>query len=244
MKMYNDNELLYYCSEHDEFALNIIIEKYKPLIASRLKKYNIKKNNFEDFFQECLMVLYKCVLKFRPDKDISFNSYVETSINYCIRNNLKKEKEYFYNISLVGNEVLDLYSKNDDRISKEENIHFDLFYCDNKLVNISNNKQSVGKYNFSEYEIKVLKYLNEGCDIRYICQSLNKPIKSVYNTISRIKAKDPDFNKRENSDLSNLEYDVYKYYKCGYRAKEISSILSLDVNIIYNALKRIKKKIK
>ncbi len=230
MIIYNDNELLYYCSENDEFALNILIEKYKPLIAARLNKYNIKRNNYEDFFQECLMVLYKCVQRFRPDRDITFNSYIETSINYCIRNILKKEREYFYNVSLVENDTLDLC------LPKTNN------YLEDADESIKN--KNMEKYEFSEYEVKVIKFLNDGYDIKGIGESLDKTPKSVYNAISRIKGKDPNFNKKENSLFSNLEYDVYRYYVKGFKAKEISLILGLSINTVYNALKRIKLKIK
>ena len=49
---YNDNELLYLISEKDEVALEIMMNKYEPLIKSMLVRYKIKSKNFEDFYQK------------------------------------------------------------------------------------------------------------------------------------------------------------------------------------------------
>ena len=76
---YNDNELLYLISEKDDVALEIMMTKYDPLIKSMLARYKIKSKNFEDFHQECLMVLYNCLNKYREDRKMSFNSYLEMS---------------------------------------------------------------------------------------------------------------------------------------------------------------------
>ena len=104
---YNDNELLYLISEKDEVALEIMMNKYEPLIKSMLVRYKIKSKNFEDFYQECLMTLYNCVNKYREDRKISFNSYLEMSLNYCIQNILRKEKSYFYDVVLMEMQDLD-----------------------------------------------------------------------------------------------------------------------------------------
>ena len=97
---YNDNELLYLISEYDEYAFELLCEKYKPLIINRLKKFRIQAVNFDDYYQECLMVLYSCCENYREDKCYTFNIYLDVSIQNKIRNLLRKDHNYFYNDSV------------------------------------------------------------------------------------------------------------------------------------------------
>ena len=220
---YNDNELLYLISEKDEVALEIMMNKYEPLIKSMLVRYKIKSKNFEDFHQECLMTLYNCVNKYREDRKISFNSYLEMSLNYCIQNILKKEKSYFYDVVLMEMQDLDYILP----VKEEETIE----YSFEKL---------------SLYEKKVLKYLSEGYTISNISLQLNKESRSIYNTISRIKNKSKIGVKISKKDtiLSDFEKRVYDKYLLGFKANEIAYLLRTDINSIYNALKRAKSKTK
>lgn len=220
---YNDNELLYLISEKDEVALEIMMNKYEPLIKSMLVRYKIKSKNFEDFYQECLMTLYNCVNKYSEDRKISFNSYLEMSLNYCIQNILKKEKSYFYDVVLMEMQDLDYILP----VKEEETIE----YSFEKL---------------SQYEKKVLKYLSEGYTIPNISLQLNKESRSIYNTISRIKNKSKIGIKLSKKDtiLSDFEKRVYDKYLLGFKANEIAYLLRTDINSIYNALKRAKNKTK
>lgn len=220
---YNDNELLYLISEKDDVALEIMMTKYDPLIKSMLARYKIKSKNFEDFHQECLMVLYNCLNKYREDRKMSFNSYLEMSLNYCIQNILKKEKTYFYDVVLMETQDIDYAIP----LKEEESID----YSFEKL---------------SPYEKKVLEYLSEGYTISSISLQLNKESRSIYNTISRIKskAKTNVKIKREDKDLSDFEKRVYDKYLLGFKANEIAYLLRADINSIYNALKRAKSKSK
>ena len=95
---YNDNELLYLLSETDEVAFEFIIKKYEPLIKSRLIAFKINTKNYEDFFQECLIVLNKCIYNYREDRIIPFNSYFDKMIQYRIRYILEEEKEKIINL--------------------------------------------------------------------------------------------------------------------------------------------------
>ena len=212
---YNDNELLYLISEKDEVALEIMMNKYEPLIKSMLVRYKIKSKNFEDFYQECLMTLYNCVNKYREDRKISFNSYLEMSLNYCIQNILRKEKSYFYDVVLMEMQDLDYILP----VKEEETIE----YSFEKL---------------SQYEKKVLKYLSEGYTIPNISLQLNKESRSIYNTISRIKNKSKIGIKLSKKDtiLSDFEKRVYDKYLLGFKANEIAYLLRTDINSIYNAL--------
>lgn len=232
MIQYNDNELLYLISENDEIALDILIEKYQPLIKNRLIKFKIKQTNFEDFYQECLMTFHKCIQKYREDKKIAFATYLDISIKYCIQSMLQREKDYFYGVTLVSIEDIDY-------IGKETTDNF------------VNQKTEYDFKKLSAYEEKVMGYLNEGYNIEYISKELNRKSRSIYNTISRIKTKmtkkekvNPQKENKNPNTLSNLERKVYDKYLQGFKAQEISYLLGTDITSIYNALKRAKNKMK
>lgn len=252
MIKYNDNELLYFISEKDEIALEIILNKYMPLINKRLNAFKINKRNYEDFYQECIMVLYNCVRHYRIDKNVSFYSYFDSSIQYTIKNTLKQEKDYFYNVIL--SDIVSL--KDSIELEYPENEYYE--EKDNKY----NNENKIKMFNsLSKFEEKVYKMICDGDNINDISLKLNKEKRSIYNTISRIKKKIINMNeskinvnnKTENKSnnmndningLSSLEQRIYNKFKLGYKPREISYLLRMDVVSVYNALKRVKIKIK
>lgn len=242
---YNDNELLYLISETDEIAFEFIVKKYEPLIKSRLVNFKINVRSFEDYFQECLMTLNKCIMKYRDDKEISFNKYFDKMLQYRIKHILESEKDYYYNVINVDEIELD---KLVITAAKDEFVESDVM--------------------LSKYEKKVFELLKENKSIEIISSSLNKNVESVYNTIARVKRKlrnnklsdnklsDNKLSDNKLSDncnlvynksheeLSFLEREVYLRYIQGYKAREISYMMRIEIDKVYNALRRIKKKLK
>ena len=224
---YNDNELLYLISENDEGAFEILCEKYKPLIINRLRKFKIKNNYFDDFYQECLMTLSNCALKYREDKNYTFNIYLDVSIQNCIRNTLRKEKKYFYDVSLYEVEEIDkIYLK-------EKSFNQDVYDLNNKIYNIKNS-----------FEKEVMILYSQGETVKEISKNLKCTLQKVYYIIGKYKVK--EIRKVDNlweGLFSNLERQVFDMYKNGYRPYEIASSLSISPEMVYNAIKRIKQKI-
>ena len=79
---YNDYELVYLVREKNEEALNIIIEKYSPLIGSIASKYYGVGYDYQDYFQEGLVAFIKSIQTFDENAPYSFYSYSMT----CVRN--------------------------------------------------------------------------------------------------------------------------------------------------------------
>ena len=99
MSEYNDNELLYLLSENEDFAFELLMEKYEPLIINRLRRFHIKKEYWDDYYQECIILLYKCATNYREDITKTFNKYFDRLLQYNIQNLLRKDKngfEYMY----------------------------------------------------------------------------------------------------------------------------------------------------
>lgn len=224
---YNDNELLYLISEYDEYAFELLCEKYKPLIINRLKKFRIQAVNFDDYYQECLMVLYSCCENYREDKCYTFNIYLDVSIQNKIRNLLRKDHNYFYNVSLLELEVI-------DGITFKEKSEF--FENDNEILyeNIKNS-----------FEKKVMKLYLSGNNIKDIARLLSTSVQRVYYIISKYRPKERYKAKNIwNGVFSNLENQVYELYSRSCRPREIAKFLNCDIGTIYNAIKRIKSKSK
>ena len=242
---YNDNELLYLISETDEIAFEFIVKKYEPLIKSRLVNFKINVRSFEDYFQECLMTLNKCIMKYRDDKEISFNKYFDKMLQYRIKHILESEKDYYYNV-----------------------INVDEIELDKLVITAAKDEFVESEVMLSKYEKKVFELLKENKSIEIISSSLNKNVESVYNTIARVKRKLRN-NKLSNNKLSDnklsdnklcdncnlvynksheelsfLEREVYLRYIQGYKAREISYMMRIEIDKVYNALRRIKKKLK
>lgn len=235
MMKYNDNELLYLISETDEIAFEFIVKKYEPLIKSRLVNFKINVRSFEDYFQECLMTLNKCIMKYRDDKEISFNKYFDKMLQYRIKHILESEKDYYYNV-----------------------INVDEIELDKLVITAAKDEFVESEVMLSKYEKKVFELLKENKSIEIISSSLNKNVESVYNTIARVKRKlrnnklsdnklSDNYNlvyNKSHEELSFLEREVYLRYIQGYKAREISYMMRIEIDKVYNALRRIKKKLK
>ena len=231
---YNDNELLYLISINNEDALEILINKYYPLIKNRIKKFNIKEYNREDYYQECLITLVKVVEKFRDDKNGIFTLYLDKAIQDKIRKLLKKEHNYFYNVSFIENleDVLE-----------------------EKVVSQNHDLCEMNSFGFSDFESNVYEkyYLNQESP-RKICDDLLCEEKQIYNAINRIKIKitknEPKKNILSDSDkmkrvkLSDLETKIVYYYNKGYNTNKIAFFMECDERKVLNALTRVKYKLK
>ena len=225
---YNDNELLYLISEYDEAAFEILCEKYRPLIINRLKKFRIQPKNFEDYYQECLMVLYSCCNNYREDKNNTFNLYLDISIQNKIRNLLRKEHNYFYGVTLVELDKIDgVIFKDKDDLDYSKN--HDGFL--NRIRNL--------------LEKEVMSLFLNGHNIKDIARALKIPSQRVYYIIGKYRPKER--YKTINilgGIFSDLENQVYDLYSKECKPREIAKFLNCDVSSIYNAIKRIKSKSK
>lgn len=167
MDKYNDNELLYLLYEGEEVAQKIIYKKYSNLIYKRLRDFRIKDKNFEDFFQEGLMALNDAINHFNPYFHKTFNKYFDLILQRRIIGLLKKEKEYFYRVTLVGS----FWSC----CLLEEPIFYDRWLSFDNLTQF-------------EHKIYQLRF-KQNYKAREISKLLNCDIKKVYNTIYTVKQK-------------------------------------------------------
>lgn len=230
---YNDDELLYLIKENsDEAAFEELYNKYRPLIVSRLKKFKIQDNNYDDYFEECLITLSECVVKYDKEKGKTFNKYFDMCCVYKIRNLLRSERKYFYNVILADYDEIEKYN-----------------YTKNERDGLNILNEVGFLTTFSKLEKDVYNLSKTGKTIKEISNELSKSVRCIYNTFSRIRKKSEKtpIIKTKNSTidfwedtsyLSKTEKKVAMLYAKGFKPSEIAIETSLTKEQVYNALKR------
>jgi DNA-directed RNA polymerase specialized sigma subunit len=170
LKKYNDYELLYLIAENNEHALDIMFDKYTNLIKKRIELFKIQSRLVDDFFQEGLLVLDKAIRRFDETYNKTFTRYFDELLQWRFMEILRKEKEYFYNVSLVE----DLYYLADEVKFYNE---------DKRIINVdeiyfSDLEQAVYEYKFLEFK-----------KTKEIMELTNASKKSIYNATVRVRAK-------------------------------------------------------
>ncbi len=109
MCQYNDNELLYLIYEKEDAALEVIFDKYKPMILRRIKEFKVVYCNYDDFYQEGLLMLKKAVETFDSSYNKTFNRYFDLILQRRFIRLVQNEKDYNYNITLKDYEFFECF---------------------------------------------------------------------------------------------------------------------------------------
>lgn len=190
---FNDNEILSYVSESNEEAINLIYEKYKPLInkiARRLyDRYCINSGlEVADLVQEGMLGLNNAMNTYSEFKDVLFYTYAKTCverkmISAVIACNRKKHKilneSLSYEIEIT--EDLNIESLIGDEDYNPENIVIDMEEKEELLKKI--------KEKLTDFELEVLELKMDGFDYKEIASILDKDTKSIDNAFQRLKNK-------------------------------------------------------
>lgn len=220
MQDINDNELLYLLSENDEFAFEILMEKYEPMIINRLKRYHVKPEFWDDYYQECIILLYRCATGYREDVMKTFNRYYDRMLQFQIRNMLRKDKKSFYRVVLMSSDEIDgltTYKVEEKSPLKPMNI------------------------NGTILDERFVRMLYDGSTIKEIAQTNNITYYQAYHIVKKVR-ENKVFKENINSTLSAFENNVYELYRNGYKPKNIAELLSIEPRKVYGALKRIRTK--
>ena len=182
---YNDYELVALAREGNEDAINIIYQKYKPLIINKSKDAIYVANHhgleISDIMQEGYMALEEAIQNFSESDNASFYTFAMLCIDRNIINFIRKNTK-------SSNRLLNDASPIDDYVEKnmidEASLEFSFIYRDTEEELISKVRK-----NFTDFEDKVFNYKMDGYSFEEIANTLNKDLKSIYNTFHRIKSK-------------------------------------------------------
>lgn len=170
-KQYNDFELLYMIEEESIEAQEIMIKKYSSLIYTRLKKFRIKENYIDDYYQEGLLVLHQAIKKYDSDSLMSFTNFFDLMLQRRIIDLLRKNKKYF-----------------EENVLKEDVDIVVAYEPVNKLIFEEKINKLFEKLSDLEKEIFILKY-KENMKAKEIAKHLKIDLKRVYSAHDRIKLK-------------------------------------------------------
>lgn len=197
----NDYELLYLIKEEDEVAKEMFYEKYRPIVEMKAKKYysQIQNKGYElnDLIQEGMIGLTKAIKDYDSSNEAKFITFAGVCIERRIINfirEINRQKHQALNSSISidntgisGMSLLDVL--NDDTFNPESSFMFIQEQADLK------NKM---KKNLTDFEKDVFDLRFEGFTYQEIAILLNKSIKSIDGTITRIKQK--IINNKKNID--------------------------------------------
>ena len=191
---YNDYELISLAQEQNEDALEILYQKYQPMISKKSKKfYNLLKGKgieLCDLIQECYIALDYSIKTFNQDKDNMFYTYLNTCldrqlIDQCRKNLNLKNKLLNESLPLEtnieeenNNDLLNIIEDNTNNPERELFTLEDYLSLQNKIID---------KLTPLEECVFLLKIQN--FDYKEIANILDKDNKSIDNAIQRIKTK-------------------------------------------------------
>lgn len=175
-KNLTDNEIISLINNGEYENLQIIIDRYLPLIIKMAKKY-CPKTEVEDAVQEATIALYGAVKGYDSEKS-SFSTLASvcikrSMISHLRKNNAEKAVPEELIIPIEEANLLSFDNPESILIEKED---FD------------NLKQNI-KLELSSMEYTVLQLFLEGKSYLEISKQMNTTEKSVDNALSRIRKK-------------------------------------------------------
>ena len=184
--IYNDYELVYYAQENNEYAYEILYNKYKNFIYSiALKSYKKLRCSFIDFSDiliEAQNTFYQAIMQYNQDSDASFftfaNLCIERKLNNYIYNSFRAK--HFINDSILFEEISEISHPNLSIKSVEDK------YVDR--VNAEEIYEMISKkLNFNENVVLDLKV--QGFNYKEISDILDINIDKIYSIIKSVRMK-------------------------------------------------------
>lgn len=173
MKYYkhNDYEIISQIREGNNEALELLFEKYKPLISKKIFKFNLYYD-YDDMYQESLMVLFKSLECFEEKYSKTFTKYFELNLERkfitIVSKRVRRTEIFRKNEKYI-------YESNHSTIQRSE--YFDL--VKKEITKILTNRENL---------VYTLRELNN-YSISYIHETYGLPNKVIYNSLHRAKIK-------------------------------------------------------
>jgi RNA polymerase sporulation-specific sigma factor len=168
---YNDFEIIDLINQGNEEALELMFEKYKYLVAKKISGFNLT-DEFDDCFQEGMIVLYKSIRKFNDSRNKSFTRYFEGNLEHhfisMIRTRQRRAK--FMREKLYKLAEFEVCESPSESYSKEDIV------------------QALSTLSPLEKTIFLSKFI-QNKDVRTISAEQDIPVKKVYNAMDRIRQK-------------------------------------------------------
>ncbi len=178
-----------YREKPDDALMEMILNRYKPLVKNQAKMYYLAGGDEEDLNQEGMIGLFKAVRDFETEKNIGFANFAKM----CVRRQMIKAIEAS---TRKKHTPLNSYvSFNKDDVDK--NIEGDELLATNganpeSLIIAQEEYEAFEKKIYeplSALEKSVLRLYLGGSDYIRIASELDRPPKSIDNALQRIRKK-------------------------------------------------------
>lgn len=190
----NDYELVSIAQEQNEDAINILHEKYKPLINKKSRKYikylHNKGIELADLIQECTIGFEEAIQNFNPHDDVSFYTFANICMDRQLMSELTKQNRAKYKIL---NEAVPLETL---EVEKDNNNLIDIIKdnTNNPELDVLSSEEykelcSYIMKHLTDFEECVFKLKIQGFNYKEIADILDKEEKSIDNAIQRMKIK-------------------------------------------------------
>ena len=186
----NINTILKKAQTGDSEAIDWILKEYSKILSFNAQKYYLIGAEQEDLLQEGILGLLKAI-KFYDETKSSFSSFAFLCIRREMISAIRKantQKNSVLNEALTTSSMIEDGSDVDNYISSENNPE-EAYLLKEEIKEFKNFSDK----NFSKFEKEVLKYLIRGYSYREIAKILSKNLKSIDNTIQRIRKKSEDW---------------------------------------------------
>lgn len=177
----SDEELIELAKLGEDKYLEILLERYKPLVLSLANRYFIRGQDRDDVIQEAMIALFKSIQAFDVEKQTSFAAFVKTTTQNHLIDSIRKSEA-------KNNRVLnDAVSIENMKFFIEDEQTEDFGIHEEELQDLLNSESF--KSNFSDLEWQVLNLRLFKLSYNDIAKELDVKEKVVDNALQRIKQK-------------------------------------------------------
>lgn len=177
----SDEELIELAKLGEDKYLEILLERYKPLVLSLANRYFIRGQDRDDVIQEAMIALFKSIQAFDVEKQTSFAAFVKTTTQNHLIDSIRKSEA-------KNNRVLnDAVSIENMKFFIEDEQTEDFGIHEEELQDLLSNESF--KSNFSDLEWQVLNLRLFKLSYNDIAKKLDVKEKVVDNALQRIKQK-------------------------------------------------------
>ena len=181
----NDYELVSLAQEENEEAINLIYQKYKPIIIKKSENAILSATHhgieISDIMQEGYIGLEEAIRNFSQDQEATFYTFALLCIDRKIVNYLRKTTR---GKNRALNEAVILDDTLVRKIKDDTDVEMTLFYKDDESHIIEDTRKVL-----TPFELRVFDMRIGGYTFEEISEKLGKDLKSIYNTFHRIKLK-------------------------------------------------------
>jgi len=184
----NDETLVSQARGGNTSALDLLMNRFKPLVKSKAKDYFLTGGDLEDLIQEGMIGLYKAVLDFDPAKNVKFSSFATLCVVRQIQTAIKAASRQKH---MPLNTSLSLHSEatpetNFDKIPGSRLSNPETLVLGHEAYK---DIENFIRENLSDLEYDVLTLHMDGKTHLEISEALGKNLKTVDNALQRIRRK-------------------------------------------------------